>query len=233
MSSYRLSVVIPVHNEDDTVLQEVVSELKTHSDWEVIVVDDGSKRPASTATLFLTPCQGYGAAIKAGVRHATAPLVATMDGDGQHRARDLERLAHFMDDFPECAMVIGDRRLKEPTFKRWMGRKVLNWMATFFAGRWIPDLNSGLRVFRRQHALGYEPILCDKFSYTTSLAMTFLTDGHKVDWVPIRVHPRVKGSSRVQLWKDGWRTLCLIVWIGGALRTRNIRNWLRERKTIL
>ena len=171
---------------------------------------------------------GYGAAIKLGVAAATAPLVATMDGDGQHQARDLIRLEQFMRDFPENALVIGDRRLREARFLRLLGRKGLNWLASLFAGRWIPDLNSGMRIFNRSLAVGYAPILSNGFSYTTSLTLSMLTDRYGVDWVPIRVHPRPVGTSRVSLWRDGWRTLKLILYIGCALRTRRLRSLLRR-----
>ena len=154
--------------------------------------------------------------------------MVTADGDGQHRWRDIQRLVEFMEEFPENAMVIGDRRLKEANPKRWLGRKVLNWLASLFAGRWIPDLNSGLRCFRREVALGYLPILCNHFSFTTTLTLSMLADGYGVDWLPIRVLERQQGQSQVHVWRDGWQTLRYILWIGLALRTRRLRAWLRR-----
>ena len=228
MSNPRLSVVIPIHNEDPQVVQQMELDLAiTSEDWEIIVVDDGSDTPYKDATIRTEHCAGYGAAIKAGVRRAKAPLVATIDGDGQHKAHDLKRLESFMRDFPENAMVIGDRRQRETAWVRWIGRKGLNWMATAFAGRWIPDLNSGMRIFKKDLALGYEPILADGFSYTTSMALSMMADGYKVDWVPIRVYQRIIGTSHVSLWRDGFTTARLIVWIGMACRTRKLRAWLR------
>lgn len=149
-----------------------------------------------------------------------------MDGDGQHTLADVQRLIEFVTYFPHLAMVIGDRRLHERGLRLW-GRKMLNWTATLFTGRWIPDLNSGLRIFRRDLALAYEPILCDQFSYTTSFTLSLLTDGYAVDWLPIKVAPRNHGQSKVHVLVDGWRTLKYIVVIGLALNTRTIRRWIR------
>ena len=111
---------------------------------------------------------------------------------------------------------------------RYVGRKGLNWIASLFAWRWIPDLNSGLRIFQRSMALGYFPILCDRFSFTSSLTLSMLADCYLVDWLPIKVAPRTHGTSKVHVWRDGWLTLRTILWIGLGLRTRRIRAWLRN-----
>ena len=232
LSRRRCSVVIPVRDESPEAALEILTILTTEKwhdrrEWETIIVDDGSQTPFPGARIRHEVSQGYGAAIKAGLSVATGEWVITADGDGQHRFRDLLRLVEFMEEFPENAMVVGDRRLKERGLRLW-GRKGLNWAASLFAGRWIPDLNSGLRIFRRQVALGYLPILCDQFSFTTTLTLSMLADGYRVDWLPIRVQPRREGQSKVAVWRDGVRTLGLIVWIGLALRTRGLRAWLRR-----
>lgn len=228
--SYRtVSVVIPVRDETPEAIAEILTVQttdkwqETHRKWEVLVVDDGSQVPFPSAIIRHPVSVGYGAALKSGIERAVGEWIVTADGDGQHRWRDIERLVDFMEEFPENAMVIGDRRLTETTVARFWGRKVLNWTASMFAGQWIPDLNSGLRIFRREVAIGYFPILSNGFSFTTSLTVSMLADNYRVDWLPIRVLPRQNGQTKVQLWRDGWRTLTLIVRIGGALRTRGIR----------
>lgn len=230
MAGALTTVVIPVRNEDGATLHNLVSHLHQLG-YLTLVVDDGSERPSMHAAIqFEPPGRGYGAALKAGIERATTELVCTIDGDGQHGAWDVKRLEDFLIYFPENAMVIGDRRLKERGKRLW-GRKVLNWTASLFANRWINDLNSGLRLFRRNVAVGYFPILNDGFSFTTSLTLAMLADGYGVDWLPIKVFPRRHGQTNVRLWRDGWKTLKTIVWIGGALRTRRVRAWLRRWKS--
>ena len=230
LSDSPLTLVIPVKDEDLTVLTQLLTEAKTLR-IPTIVVDDGSTPPCPLATLRVPVSQGYGAALKAGIAEATTPYVVTMDGDGQHNLMDVLRLAEFALYFPHLKMVIGDRRLRERGTRLW-GRKGLNWLATLFAGRWIADLNSGLRIIDRQLVTGYAPILCDQFSFTTSLTLAMLTDGYPVDWLPIKVAPRTHGQSKVKLWQDGWRTVCYIVFLGTVLRTRRLRAWLRGSRPI-
>ena len=222
-----ISVVIPARDERVTTLVELKYGLRKLFS-EVLIVDDGSDPPLPKAVASFrhdTP-QGYGAAIKTGILHSSYPYILTMDGDGQHAVIDALRLAGFLQRFPECAMVIGDRRIKERG-ARLCGRKALNWTASLFAHTWISDLNSGMRLFERRVAEGYLPILSNGFSLTTSLTLSMLSDGYSVDWLPIKVSPRTHGVTKVQLLRDGWSTLRLIVWIGVALNTRTVRRWLR------
>ena len=233
MAHPLVSVVIPVRDEaKETVaaLQYTLSQLEVYDFYahcrEVIVVDDGSRIAIPSATIRHETPLGYGAALKSGIQKATGQLILTMDGDGQHSAWDAARLLNFFLYFPENAMVIGDRRLKERGTRLW-GRKALNWCASLFAHRWIPDLNSGLRIFRRDVAVGYLPILSDQFSFTTSLTLAMLADGYSVDWLSVKVGIRKQGTTKVRVLQDGWRTLRLILWIGLALNTRTVRRWLR------
>ena len=143
-----VSVVIPVYNENPKVIQEVIKDAPRQ--WQIIVVDDGSETPCPLATVRHEANLGYGASLKTGFYFAESELVATMDGDGQHTLDDIKRLLEFMDYFPNLDMVVGDRRIVEKSFVRWIGRKGLNWTASLMAGRWINDLNSGLRLFRKK-----------------------------------------------------------------------------------
>ena len=226
MASPLTTIIIPVRDEDHRTIVRLLYDLD-RAGYPTILVDDGSVQVVPGADIRFEIPRGYGSALKAGIEKATTDLVATMDGDGQHSARDVKRLEEFMCYFPDNTMVIGDRRLKERGKRLW-GRKVLNWTASVFARRWINDLNSGLRIFRREVAIGYASILSDGFSFTTSLTLAMLADGYRVDWLPIKVAPRLHGQTKVQLWRDGWITLKTIVWIGGALRTRKFRAWLRN-----
>lgn len=221
----KFTIVVPVKDEDHETVRRIVSDTQTFfkSKVSLIIVDDGSRIPNPYATCTHSVSLGYGKALKSGILNAKTPWVITMDGDGQHRIRDVARLMEFAEDFPDVEMVIGDRRVSERTWARYLGRKGLNMFASLFAWRWIPDLNSGLRMFKREAALSYEPILCNTFSFTTSLTMSFLADNRKVDWIPVKVSDRPFGKSKVKVLHDGWVTLKYIFWIGLALRTRGIR----------
>jgi len=228
-SSHTYTLVIPEKDEDHRILDSLREETATRFQGRVTVsvVDDGSRNPYPGAVHRHQSSLGYGRALKSGIALATSEWVVTMDGDGQHRLRDVERLIEFVQDFPEVDMVVGDRRIRDRGV-RYFGRKALNWTASLFAWRYIPDLNSGLRIIRTQLARNYEPILCDGFSYTTSITTALLADGYRVDWLPIRVAPRAYGQSHVRLLRDGLVTLRYILVVGLALRTRGIRRVWRS-----
>jgi len=220
-----LSIVIPAYNEDATILMHLEAELLALG-AEVIIVDDGSKNPYPTCVTH-TYNKGYGASLMTGISRSTRPVILTMDGDNQHQVQDVKNLFSVWN-MLDVDMVIGSRRLAYEKAIRMWGRKILNFIASLFSGIYMQDLNSGMRIFKRNIAIGYFPILCKTFSFTTSITMSYMCDDYKVEWFPIKVQERTHGKSHVKVIKDGWITLKYIVWIGMALRTRRIRAWLRS-----
>lgn len=220
-----LSIVIPCYQEDHKILEDLKKSL-IELGAEVIIVDDGSKDPFPDAIKH--GCNyGYGAALMTGIKNSTRPIVMTADGDGQHQLRDIQNL-YTVFKMLNVDMIIGVRRLKHEKFHRYIGRKILNTIASIIAFYWLADLNSGLRIFRKDIVLGYHPILCKRFSFTTSLTLSMLLDGYKLEWFPISVKDREHGKSHVKVIKDGFITLYYILRIGFALRTRRIRGWIRR-----
>ena len=221
-----LSIVIPVFNEEHSLLQALRSEL-TSLGAEVIIVDDGSKAPFPDAIKHGTNF-GYGSALMTGIKNATRPFILTADGDGQHTTSEIVKLYHAFKLIGNADMVVGVRRLTNEPSIRYLGRKFLNWTASILCTYWLPDLNSGCRIFRRNLAIGYFPILCRTFSFTTSLTISFLCDKYRVEFFPINVEERKYGKTRVKVVRDGLVTLWFIIRNSFALRTRGLRAWLRS-----
>lgn len=224
-----VTVVIPVYKENVELVTQTYRDL-TKEGFQVIVVDDGSHMefPTDVNTITYTVNMGYGYALKQGIKRATTPIVLTMDGDGEHTVEDAKKLTQVFGMINDCAMLVGCRWNKKENPIRWIGRKLINFTATCWARHLLVDLNSGMRIFKRELAVGYSPILCDTFSFTTSLTMCMVTDEHKVAWFPIDTKPRAYGKSHVKLIRDGLITVSFIFWIGFALRTRKVRAWLRN-----
>jgi len=222
-----VSVVIPCYNEDSIAVTQTYHEL-TALGAEVIVVDDGDTMELEIPHIRHYPNMGYGYAIKRGIEKATRPLILTMDGDGEHTVLDAQKLTVVFELITDCDMLVGCRWNKKEKAIRWIGRKAINFLAVCWSRHMLPDLNSGMRVFRKELALDYKPILCDTFSFTTSLTMSLVTDGHNVAWFPIDTKPRNYGTSHVRIVRDGLITVFFIFWIGFALRTRKLRGFLRR-----
>ena len=233
------TVVIPIHNEKGNLQKILVPWSETP--FPIIVIDDGSTDDPNIILDEFQPRikilknsikMGYGYSLKKGIREATTNYILISDGDGQYRPQDAWRLINFMDDYlPEERpdMAVCDRRLKEKPI-RFIGRKFLNSLASILAHRWIPDLNSGCRIFRRDLALDYEELFCNTYSFTTTITLMHLIDGYSVEWFPSRVVPREYGTSKVNLIRDGIITLSQILWVGIGLRTRTVRAILRKRR---
>lgn len=221
--------MIPCYKENEKLVTELYCKLSLLG-CEVIVVDDGGYMdlPDDVRCVYYRPHMGYGYAIKRGIQMATTPIVCTIDGDGQHTIEDIQKLYQVYKIVDNCKMVIGQRwGLTEPFLRRY-GRKVLNFLATIISGHYQVDLNSGIRVFDRKLVMDYSPILCDTFSFTTSLTMAMTSDGYKITWLPVNVQDRVYGKSKVRVVQDGLITLWYILWVGFGLRTRKVRKWIRH-----
>lgn len=224
-----VTVVIPCYNEDVKGVVRLHQEL-TSLGFYVIIVDDGShmELPDEMNTISYPVNMGYGYALKQGIKAAMTPYILTLDGDGQHRPEDAEKLYKVFKMITNCDMLVGCRWSLEEVWYRWFFRKLINFTASVWAKNFMQDLNSGMRIFRKDLAISYSEILCDTFSFTTSLTMCLVADKHKVAWFPIDVKQRSHGKSRVKLIRDGLITVWFIFYIGAALNTRNIRRTLRN-----
>ena len=146
--------------------------------------------------------QPYGAAILEGLHSSTTTYVATMDADGQHQFRDVHRLYDEVEGY-DLDMGIG---LRPKRGSRAMPSHLLNLAASILAGRHVPDLGCGARVFRRDMALELAPRLPEGFDFNAVLTTLAIARGYRVEWVKIPHRPRQRGQSHVR-WQDGPRTL--------------------------
>lgn len=224
-----LSVIIPCYQENHKQLNHIRSEL-LRLGAEVIVVDDGSSDPFPYSIKHGAN-YGYGAALMTGIKNAFRPYIMTIDGDGQHVISEIKKMYTYWKS-SDFDMIIGVRDIKGEHWYRSFGRKFLNGIAEWILGKKLPDLNSGMRIFKKDICIGYHPILCKRFSFTTSITMSMMLDGYKVDWMPIKVQNRNFGKSHVNVVKDGVVTLYYILRLGFALRTRKVRAWFRNLKFI-
>lgn len=218
MKSLQVSVVIPAYNEEiciADVIHEVQSVLREYV-HEVIVVDDGStdgtaERAREAGALIVSHHQnrGYGSSLKMGIRRACYEWVIIMDSDGQHRSEDVLLLLQTLEKSYDTVVGARDRSSFQYA-ARMPGKRFLQWLAGYLVGERPPDVNSGLRVFRREDVLRYFPILPNGFSFTTTITLAMLKDGYEIAWVPIQVRPRQGRRSNVKI-KDGLRTLMLIM----------------------
>jgi glycosyltransferase involved in cell wall biosynthesis len=211
----KVTVVIPAYNEQGAVGEVVASLRQTAPGAHVLVVDDGSgdataERAAAAGAEVLAheTNRGYGASLASGIRHASSEYVICMDADGQHDPADVLRLAA---ELQTCDMVVGRRTADSHVdMARRPGKKVLSWFANFLAGQVIPDVNSGLRGFRREVILQYLHLMPRGFSFSTTSTFAMLKSGRRIHWLDIQVAQRV-GTSTVRQLRHGPQTLMLML----------------------
>jgi glycosyltransferase involved in cell wall biosynthesis len=213
-----VSVIIPAYNEEGAVaatVESVRSELNGAGiSHEIIVVNDGStddtlqRAHASGATVVNMPHNGgYGRSLKAGIAVSTAPLIAILDADGTYPASYLPEMI-AMSAYND--MVVGDRgaAMKGVPLVRRPAKWVLNRTAGLLAGHKITDLNSGLRLFRREALEQFIPLLPDAFSFTTTITLCMLASGMRAAYLPIVYGKRV-GHSKMRA-RDFWNFMFLV-----------------------
>lgn len=210
-----LSIIIPAKNESGAIGDVVANAKQHYPDAEIIVVDDGSMddtadvaRSAGAEVVSHPESLGNGAAVKAGARAASGEIIAFMDGDGQHDARQLEPLLRRLDEGYQ--MAIGARNTRShANVGRLFANGLYNGIASMMSGKKILDLTSGFRVARADLFKRFLYLLPNGFSYPTTITMAFLRSGYPVKFEPITAEKRV-GKSHIRPIRDGVRFMIII-----------------------
>lgn len=185
---------------------------------EVIVVDDGSVDGTAEAidplvgenvrVIRHAENRGYGAALKTGFRHARHDWVLIIDADATYPEQSVPDLLEHRDTHE---MVVGARTGSEvaiPLIRRppkWVLRK----LASYLSRVEIPDLNSGLRLIRKDVVERFMHLLPEGFSFTTTITLAMLSSGYNVKYVPIDYRKRA-GKSKIRPISDTLNFLMLI-----------------------
>lgn len=217
-----VSVVLPVYNEVGHLAQEVkrieAALEASGRTFEIIVVDDGSDDGSGEALesiegirlIRFTVNRGSGSARKAGTRAARGRVVVWTDCDMTYPNDEIPRLVDALDEGWD--QVVGARTSEQGTMRalrvpaKWLIRR----LASYLTDTKIPDLNSGLRVFRREVGLQFLYLLPVGFSCVTTITMAFLANGYSVRYEPISYYPRA-GNSKFHWWSDTRRYLLQVV----------------------
>ena len=215
MDETRLSVIIPAKNEAAIIGEVVASVRERYPRAEILVVNDGSdddtalRAEESGASVISHPVSlGNGAAIKSGARAASGDVLVMMDGDGQHKADDIQSL---IDKLTEgYNMVIGARDSgSHADVGRLAANGLYNVFASMISGHRILDLTSVFRAVRADLFKKFLYLLPNGFSYPTTITMAFLRSGYPVTFLPIKAEKRT-GKSHIRPIRDGLRFMAII-----------------------
>ena len=222
MSVMNVSIVIPAYNEEKGIsgtIDGVVEAIKPLGiEYELIVVNDGSTDKTAKIVennnikiINHEENKGYGASIKTGIRCSQYENILIIDADGTYPNDRIPELARICEG-GNYDMVVGARvggNVKIPLI-----RKPAKWfiakLASYLAGTKIPDLNSGLRVMKKEVVEKYIRILPDGFSFTSTITLAMLTNGYSVKYVPIDYFRRY-GKSKIKPIQDTLNFIQLII----------------------
>lgn len=223
-----VSIILPCYNEQDHVVLEVerISAAMDASEfsYELLVIDDAStdatlervqgiadKYPALTVIPFRRN-GGAGTARRLGTQQAAGEIVVWTDTDMTYPNERIPELVRILAEDPSYDQVIGARTSEQGTHKllrvpaKWLIRKI----AERLTNERIPDLNSGLRAFRREVALPYLRLLPAGFSCVTTITLAFLSNQHDICYLPIDYAKR-SGSSKFHFVTDAYRYILQVL----------------------
>ena len=215
-----ITVIVPSFNEEASIkntIESIHSNLKNKEEFEIILVNDGSTDKTLEIGKKLK-CKiishphnlGYGKALKTGIINAKFDIIVIVDCDGSY---PIDQLGNLISEFKMgYDMVVAARtgNTYKESFLKWPLRLLLRFLVEWTAGRSIPDINSGLRVFSKKDSIKFIDTLCDTFSFTTSLTLAYMLTGKFVKYIKVDYDKRV-GKTHVKLWRDSLRTLQFII----------------------
>lgn len=224
----HVSVILPCFNEQDHVLAEIERISIAMDDsgytYELVAYDDKSTdgtlavlREAeqyypNMRVVAFARNQGSGTIRRIGTRDAYGEIVVWTDADMTYPNERIPEFIAMLDDDPSYDQVVGARTSEEGTYKflRVPAKWTIRQIAQILTGVKIPDLNSGLRAFRRDVSLPYLRLLPAGFSCVTTLTVSFLSNQHDINYVPIDYAKRA-GKSKFNFVKDSYRYILQVL----------------------
>ncbi|MEJ3747696.1 glycosyltransferase family 2 protein [Actinomycetes bacterium KLBMP 9797] len=222
------TIVLPCYNERDHVVAEIERITKAMDNsgfsYELLVIDDKSTDDTLAVLRDAEPRfphmrlmafqrnGGSGTARRIGSQEAHGRIVVWTDADMTYPNDRIPEFIQYLVENPHVDQVVGARTSEQGTHKalrvpaKWLIRKV----AEVLAGTKIPDLNSGLRAFRRQVSLPYLRLLPPGFSCVTTITLAFLSNQHQVDYLPIDYAKRA-GTSKFHFVRDAYRYILQVL----------------------
>ena len=223
-----VTIVLPCFNEGAHVLAEIdrITAAMSTSDltYELLCIDDASTDDTLDVLrhalgryphLRILPFRrngGSGTARRIGTQQARGEIVVWTDADMTYENERIPELVRILRDDATYDQVVGARTTEEGTHKwarvpaKWFIRKVAEWLTKTR----IPDLNSGLRAFRREVSLPYLRLLPSGFSCVTTITIAFLSNQHDIRYVDTAYAKRA-GVSKFHFVHDAYRYILQVL----------------------
>jgi dolichol-phosphate mannosyltransferase len=222
----RISVVVPVYNEEKTVAQVLNALSQVALDMEVVVVDDAStdrtweilqelrqQEPFNTYRFVRHEHnQGKGAGLRTGFAMVSGDLVTVQDADMEYDPQDLPALVHKWEEVRQAGQqkvaVYGYRDLSGQKFTTRWGNRFLTAMTNILFSSHIHDMETCYKLIPGEIARAL-PMEGRRFEIEPEITSCILQAGYQIAEVPISYLPRVE--KKLNPWKDGWPALAMLL----------------------
>ena len=238
----ELSIVVPVRDEADNVaplIAEIEAALTGVCAFEILYVDDGSRdataerlravRAANPRLRIIRHKEscGQSQAVATGVKAARAPIVATIDGDGQNDPADIPNLLNRLRAEPiearDRLLVAGQRKKRRDSATKRFSSRIANAVRARMLGDDTPDTGCGLKIFTRAAFLDMP-----RFDHMHRfLPALMIRQGGRVVSVPVNHRPRERGHSKYGMWDRLWVgivDLFGVMWLQARVRRPEIES---------
>lgn len=207
------SIIIPAYNEEQGIVPVIEAIRAGYPQAEIIVVDDGSTDGTAAVAgkmgvqVLRHPANaGYGASLKDGIRIAAHDIIVITDADGSYPVERIGDLVQKIEQGFDMAVGARQGTKQYDSLLKIPARLLFKFLVEFTTGAHIPDINSGMRAFRKAQVMPYFPDLCQGFSFTTTITLIYKLTGKFVTYLPIEYRKRI-GKSKVSIIHDSLRTL--------------------------
>ncbi len=222
----KLSVIIPVYNERDTLKDIVQAVLAVDQAYEIVIVDDGSTdgtrdlypeieaMDESIVVYLHEKNGGKGAAVRTGFSKATGDIFLIQDADLEYDPRDYEILTRPIVE-GKTAVVYGSRFRGGPTktmfFWHMVGNKLLTLITNLLYNTILTDMETCYKVFRADLVRDI-PLRSKGFEFEPEITSKVLKRGHRIYEVPISYNGReFDEGKKLNPWKEGPKALYYLV----------------------
>ena len=209
----QLSIVIPVYNEQATIIELLDRVAAVNIEKEVIVVDDFSTdgtrallenyRNEAFTLLLHDRNQGKGAALRTGFQHATGDFVIIQDADLEYDPADFPKLLAVVEN--ENARVVYGSRLatSQPTMtlRHFVGNRLLTGLTNLLYGSQLTDMETCYKLLDR-HLVRNLDLVSNSFNVEPEITAKLLKQGIAIHEVPISYHGRSFAEGKKISWKD-------------------------------
>lgn len=215
-----VSVIIPVYNEEDTIL-EVIRRVKAVDIYkEILVVDDGSTDGTTSKLLSLNgdgevhlfshPLrQGKGSAIRTALQHARGDLVIIQDADLEYDPQDYIEMVNLIRQ-KGASVIYGSRLLDSKNQKSYLryflGGKIITWLTNLLYGCSLTDESTCYKLFRTDVLKSLE-LQCKGFEFCPEVTAKIRKKGIEIREVPISYTPRKFEEGKKIKWRDGLQAI--------------------------